>query len=85
MDLTAIAQLISNFGFPIVLVLIMGWFIYQLQKQSVDRETLLYNIIEKYSDKMEKITNTLEKVVLKLDLLSSEVAELKRNQDEDET
>ena len=85
MDLTAIAQLISNFGFPIVLVLGMGWFIYQLQKQSVDRETLLYNIIEKYSDKMEKITNTLEKVVLKLDLLSSEVAELKRNRDEDET
>lgn len=85
MDLTAIAQLISNFGFPIVLVLGMGWFIYQLQKQSVDRETLLYNIIEKYSDKMEKITNTLEKVVLKLDLLSSEVAELKRSRDEDET
>lgn len=85
MDLTAIAQLISNFGFPIVLVLGMGWFIYQLQKQSVDRETLLYNIIEKYSDKMEKITNTLEKVVLKLDLLSTEVAELKRNRDEDET
>ena len=85
MDLTAIAQLISNLGFPIVLVLGMGWFIYQLQKQSVDRETLLYNIIEKYSDKMEKITNTLEKVVLKLDLLSTEVAELKRNRDEDET
>jgi hypothetical protein len=85
MDFTAIAQLISNFGFPIVLVLGMGWFIYQLQKQSVDRETLLYNIIEKYSDKMEKITNTLEKVVLKLDLLSTEVAELKRNRDEDET
>ena len=85
MDLTAIAQLISNFGFPIVLVLGMGWFIYQLQKQSVDRETLLYNIIEKYSDKMEKITNTLEKVVLKLDLLSTEVAELKRNREEDET
>ena len=84
MDLTAIAQLISNFGFPIVLVLGMGWFIYQLQKQSVDRETLLYNIIEKYSDKMEKITNTLEKVVLKLDLLSTEVAELKRNRDEEE-
>ena len=85
MDIQAIAQLISNFGFPIVLVLGMGWFIYQLQKQSVDRETLLYNIIEKYSDKMEKITNTLEKVVLKLDLLSTEVAELKRNRDEDET
>ena len=85
MDIQAIAQLISNFGFPIVLVLGMGWFIYQLQKQSVDRETLLYNIIEKYSDKMEKITNTLEKVVLKLDLLSTEVAEMKRNRDEDET
>ena len=85
MDIQAIAQLNSNFGFPIVLVLGMGWFIYQLQKQSVDRETLLYNIIEKYSDKMEKITNTLEKVVLKLDLLSTEVAELKRNRDEDET
>ena len=83
MDIQAIAQLISNFGFPIVLVLAMGWFIYQLQRQSVERETLLYSIIEKYSDKMEKITNTLEKVVLKLDLLSGEVAELKRSRDEE--
>lgn len=83
MDIQAIAQLISNFGFPIVLVLGMGWFIYQLQRQSVERETLLYSIIEKYSDKMEKITNTLEKVVLKLDLLSGEVAELKRSRDEE--
>lgn len=83
MDIQAIAQLISNFGFPIVLVLGMGWFIYQLQKQSVERENLLYSIIEKYSDKMEKITNTLEKVVLKLDLLSGEVAELKRSRDEE--
>lgn len=83
MDIQAIAQLISNFGFPIVLVIGMGWFIYQLQRQSVERETLLYSIIEKYSDKMEKITNTLEKVVLKLDLLSGEVAELKRSRDEE--
>lgn len=83
MDIQAIAQLISNFGFPIVLVLGMGWFIYQLQRQSVERETLLYSIIEKYSDKMEKITNTLEKVVLKLDLLSGEVAELKRSRDDE--
>ena len=83
MDIQAIAQLISNLGFPIVLVLGMGWFIYQLQKQSVERENLLYSIIEKYSDKMEKITNTLEKVVLKLDLLSGEVAELKRSRDEE--
>lgn len=83
MDIQAIAQLISNFGFPIVLVIGMGWFIYQLQRQSVERETLLYSIIEKYSDKMEKITNTLEKVVLKLDLLSGEVAELKRSRDDE--
>lgn len=83
MDIQTITQLISNFGFPIVMVLGMGWFIYQLQKQAVERETLLYDIIEKYGDKMEKITSTLEKVVLKLDLLSGEVAELKRNCDEE--
>lgn len=83
MDIQTITQLISNFGFPIVMVLGMGWFIYQLQKQAVERETLLYDIIEKYGDKMEKITNTLEKVVLKLDLLSGEVAELKRSRDEE--
>lgn len=84
MDIQTITQLISNFGFPIVMVLGMGWFIYQLQKQAVERETLLYDIIEKYGDKMEKITSTLEKVVLKLDLLSGEVAELKRSRDEEE-
>ena len=83
MDIQTITQLISNFGFPLVMVLGLGWFIYQIQKQTVERETLLYDIIEKYGDKMEKITNTLEKVVLKLDLLSGEVAELKRSRDEE--
>ena len=47
MELAAIVELIPTLGFPIVLVLAMGWFIYTIYKQSVEREnTLMSEIAE---------------------------------------
>lgn len=78
MEIELVTTLISTLGFPIVLVLAMGWFIYKLQQESVDRENKLYEIIRDYGTKIESITTTLERVVVKLDVLSSEVGELKQ-------
>lgn len=82
MEIELITSLISTLGFPIVLVLAMGWFIYKLQQESVDRENKLYDIIRDYGTKIESITTTLERVVVKLDVLSGEVSELKHQGEE---
>ena len=50
MELATIVELISTLGFPIVLVLAMGWFIWKIYNQSVDREkTLMTEIAESRS------------------------------------
>lgn len=82
MEIELVTTLISTLGFPIVLVLAMGWFIYKLQQESVDRENKLYDIIRDYGTKIESITTTLERVVVKLDVLNTEVSELKRFEEE---
>jgi preprotein translocase subunit YajC len=39
--IAALVELIPTLGFPIVLVIAMGWFIYKIYKQSVERENAL--------------------------------------------
>jgi F0F1-type ATP synthase membrane subunit b/b' len=47
MELATIVELIPTLGFPIVLVLAMGWFIWKIYNQSVEREkTLMTEIAE---------------------------------------
>lgn len=47
MEAAALIELIPTLGFPIVLVLAMGWFIWKIYNQSVVREnTLMAEIAE---------------------------------------
>ncbi len=47
MDVTMIIELVSTLGLPIVLVGVMGWFIYKIYKKSEQREdTLMAEIAE---------------------------------------
>lgn len=47
MDIALITELIGTLGFPIALVIAMGWFIYKIYKKSETREdTLMGEIAE---------------------------------------
>lgn len=46
MNTATISQMITTLGLPIVLVLVMGWFIFKLWKQSAEREKRLYDEFE---------------------------------------
>ena len=62
MDIAMIGDLINNFGFPIVLVIAMGFFIWKMYKQSVTREEKLIAEIAAYHAVNEKAIKTLWKL-----------------------
>lgn len=90
MDLNTIQNLIASVGFPIVVCLALGWFIYKVFEryttQSEKREEKLYEIIAEAQVTNEKMLQTNAEFVgvletYKTDLveIKSDVAEIKQN------
>ena len=90
MDLNTIQNLIASEGFPIVVCLALGWFIYKVFEryttQSEKREEKLYEIIAEAHVTNEKMLQTNAEFVgvletYKTDLveIKSDVAEIKQN------
>lgn len=90
MDINAIQSLIASVGFPIVVCLALGWFIYKVFEryttQSEKREEKLYTIISEAQTTNERLLQTNAEFVsvletYKTDLveIKSDVAEIKNN------
>lgn len=79
MDIKTIETLIASVGFPIVCVLGMGYFIYQLYKQSVLRENTLYTQIEESRDVNAKAIDTIAKYAERLDTIQQDVKDIKND------
>ena len=82
MDITSVIEVISTIGFPITMVLGMGYFVYQLWKQSVVREEKLMsvnseaiNTLSKYAEKLTVIENTVDEIKKDIQNLSSTMKE----------
>jgi hypothetical protein len=79
MDLKTIQTLITSVGFPIVCVLGMGFFIWQIYKQSVKREDKLYTQVEESREVNAKAIDTIAKYAEKLDTIQQDVKEIKND------
>lgn len=77
MDIAMIGDLISNFGFPIVLVLAMGLFIWKMYQQSVTREDKLMNEIAECRVVNEKAIETLSIYAERIGVIEADVKEIK--------
>lgn len=73
MDIALISEFITTLGFPIALVIAMGFFIWQIYQQSVKREETLVAVNEKaintlalYAEKLESIQNDVSTIKEKL-------------------
>lgn len=77
MDITMIGDLISNFGFPIVLVLAMGLFIWKMYQQSVTREDKLMNEIAECRVVNDKAIETLSIYAERIGVIEADVKEIK--------
>lgn len=77
MDISMIGDLISNFGFPIVLVLAMGFFIWKMYQQSVTREDKLMNEIAECRAVNDKAIETLSVYAERIGVIEADVKEIK--------
>ena len=70
-------ELIATLGFPIALVIAMGFFIWQIYKQSVSREEKLMTEIAENRLVNEKAIETLTLYAERLGNIESDVKEIK--------
>lgn len=79
MTIEMIVSLISTLGLPIVLVIVMGWFIFKLWKQSDEREKKLYEELSKCREVNEQAISTLTLYAERLTVIEEDLQEIKQN------
>lgn len=77
MDLPVIYELIGSFGFPIALVIVMGWFIYKIYNQSITRENKLMTEIEENRKVNEKAIETIALYAERLTHIETDITDIK--------
>ena len=77
MDFNNIVTLISTLGFPIVVCLVLGWFIYKIYKKSEDREDALRAEIKENQEINSKAVSTLALYAERLGVVEQDVKEIK--------
>ena len=92
MDVSMLTELIASLGFPIVCVVVMGWFIYKIynntteenkanmekvQERCKEREEKLYQEIKENREVNAQAIATIALYADKLDLIQTDVAEIK--------
>ena len=77
MTIEVITSLITTLGLPIVLILVMGWFIFKLWKQSAEREQKLYDEIAKSREINEQAISTLTLYAERLTVIEEDIKEIK--------
>lgn len=77
MEVATITELIASLGLPVALVIAMGWFIYQLWKQSKEREDKLMAELAATRLVNEKAIDTIAEYAEKLGVIETDVAEIK--------
>ena len=78
MDIAVVTELIGSFGFPIALVIAMGWFILKIYNQSVVREEKLMTEIAENRAVNDKAIATLAVYAERLGAIESDVKEIKQ-------
>lgn len=83
MEFGVVVELISTVGFPIALVLLLGWFIIKIYndttKNAKEREEKLYTEIAENRKVNEKAIETIALYADKLDTIQEDVAEIKKD------
>ena len=79
MDLSTFEQFLSKFGFPVVVCIALAYFVWQLYKQSVERENKLYQEIDASREVNAKAIETLAVYSEKLGTIQTDIAEIKND------
>ena len=77
MEIATVVELISTLGFPIVLVLAMGWFIWKIYNQSVDREKALMTEIAESRAINSQFAEIIAQYKIEIGEIKTDVKEIK--------
>lgn len=92
MDLTLLTQLITESGFPVACVVVLGWFVYKIyndttkankenmdavQERCQEREDKLYEELKENREVTAQAVATIGLYADKLDCIQSDLAEIK--------
>lgn len=81
MDFATIVELIGTVGFPLVAVLVMGWFIFKIytdtQVKTKEREERLYEEIKENREVNAKAVTTIALYADKLDTIQHDISGIK--------
>lgn len=70
-------ELITSVGFPIACVIALGWFIYKIYQQSIDREEELREEIKESQKINSKFADIINRYSLELSEIKNDVKEIK--------
>lgn len=79
MDIKLILELIASVGFPIAACLILGWFIWKIYKQSVEREETLRGEINEGREINREAIRTLALYAERLGTIETDVKDIKQD------
>ena len=94
MEVGTILEIISNFGFPIALVIALGWFLFKIytdttkqnkenmaavQARCKEREEKLYTQLEKQNEINGRFAEIIAQYEVKLDEIKADVKEIKED------
>lgn len=77
MELAVFIELISTLGFPIAIVIALGWFIYIIYKASVKREEELRTEIKENQEINKESIRILTLYTERLDTIQGDIKEIK--------
>ena len=77
MDFSTVTELIATLGFPIVCVLALGFFVWNIYKQSIIREEKLMGEITENRLVNEKAIETIAQFAERFTHIEGDVAEIK--------
>jgi hypothetical protein len=77
MDINTVTELITNLGFPIALVIAMGFFIWKIYQQSVKREEKLMQEITENRLVNEQAIETLALYAERIGVIEADIKDIK--------
>lgn len=77
MEIGLIVELITTIGFPIVCVIALGWFVWHVYKQSVDRENKLMAEITENRMVNQKFAEIIGQYEVTLTEIKTDVKDIK--------
>ena len=77
MDISLFVELVATLGFPITLVIAMGFFIYKIYNQSVKREEALMEEIRVNRETNAKAIETIAQYSSTLEVMKQDINEIK--------